>query len=207
MMLIDYRERDTAILDILQSRNIPFEFNNLPVGDYIWNTNVIERKEIKDFFSSIQNNHMYDQLEDIVFNLSNGFPRAFLVLHGSIIDINWEYAGGFTVPLFFTKIGEIISSYPNVNFVWLDCETSFANFLSGMYFKSFQEKREIQSLKKRDKRFDVDTLCATRCFDPKTAKRILKKYTLREIFNLDERKLTSIEGYGKVRAQKFIAMR
>lgn len=206
-MLIDYRERDTTILEILYSRNIPIEFCGLPVGDYLWGTNVIERKEIKDFLSSDINGHLQDQMEDIIYNLSEGFPRAMLVLHGSIHDINWQYTAGITMPVFFTKIGEIISNYPNVNFVWLDSESSFANFISGLYFKSFQEKKEILSLKKRDKRNDVNTLCATRCFDPKVAKKLLKTKTLQEIFNMDTKELIKINGYGKQRANKFITMR
>lgn len=206
-MLIDYRERDSTILEILYSRNIPIELVSLPVGDFLWNTNVIERKEIKDFLSSTISGHMYDQLEDIIHNLSKGFPRAFLVLHGDISDINWKYTCGITMPVFFTMIGEVISSYPNVNFVWLDSESSFANFLSGLYFKSFQEKKEVLSLKKRDKRNDINTLCATRCFDPKIAKKLLKTNTLREIFNMDTNELIKIDGYGKQRANKFVAMR
>ena len=206
-MLIDYRERDSTILEILYSRNIPIELVSLPVGDYLWNTNVIERKEIKDFLASTINGHVYDQLEDIIHNLSKGFPRAFLVLHGDISDINWKYTCGITMPVFFTMIGEVISSYPNVNFVWLDSENSFANFLSGLYFKSFQEKKEVLSLKKRSKRLDIDTLCATKAFSPKTAKEALKKYSLQEIFTMDIKELIKIDGYGKQRANKFVAMR
>lgn len=207
MLMVDYREKDSTILEILYSRNIPIEIVSLPVGDFLWNTNVIERKEIKDFLSSTINGHMYDQLEDIIHNLSNGFPRAFLVLHGDISDINWKYTCGVTMPVFFTMIGEVISSYQNVNFVWLDSENSFANFLSGLYFKSFQPKKEILSLKKRSKRLDIDTLCATRAFSPKTAKEALKEHSLQEIFNMDTKELIKIDGYGKQRANKFIAMR
>ena len=206
-MLIDYRERDSTILEILYSRNIPIELVSLPVGDFLWNTNVIERKEIKDFLASMINGHMFDQLEDIIHNLSNGFPRAFLVLHGDISDINWKYTCGITMSVFFTMIGEVISSYQNVNFVWLDSEISFANFLSGLYFKSFQKKKEVLSLKKRSKRLDIDTLCATRAFSPKIAKEALKKHSLQEIFNMDTKELIKIDGYGKQRANKFVAMR
>ena len=206
-MLIDYRERDTTILEILYSRNIPIELVNLPVGDYLWTTNVIERKEIKDFLSSNISGHLQNQMEDIIHNLSEGFPRAMLVLHGSIDDINWQYTAGITMPVFFTKIGEIISNYQNVNFIWLNDEISFANFLSGLYFKSFQEKKEVLSLKKRDKRLDVNTLCSTGAFSPKTAKEALKKHSLQEIFNMNTKELIKIDGYGKQRANKFVAMR
>ena len=207
MLFVDYRERDSTILEILYSRNIPIEIVNLEIGDYIWNTNIIERKEIRDFLSSDISGHLQDQMEDIIYNLSKGFPRAMLVLHGSLDDINWQYTAGITIPVFFTKIGEIISNYPNVNFIWLDSESSFANFLSGLYFKSFQEKKEVLSLKKRSKRLDIDTLCATKAFSPKIAKEALKKHSLQEIFNMDTKELIKIDGYGKQRAKKFVAMR
>ena len=108
-MLIDYRERDSTILEILYSRNIPIELVNLPVGDYVFGTTIIERKEIKDFLASMINNHMESQLEDMVFNLSKDFNKAFLILHGSIEDINWKYVGNITMPTFFSMIGKIIS--------------------------------------------------------------------------------------------------
>ena len=206
-MLIDYRERDSTILEILYSRNIPIELVSLPVGDYVFGTTIIERKEIRDFLASMINGHMEDQMEDMIFNLSKDFNRAFLVLHGEINDINWKYVGNITMPIFFSMIGKIISNYPTVGFVWLNDEISFSNFLSGIYFQSFNEKTEILSLKKRDKRLDVNTLCSTDAFSPKTAKEALKKHSLQEIFNMDTKELIKIDGYGKQRANKFVTMR
>ena len=206
-LFVDYRERDTTILEILYQRNLPVEIVNLAVGDYVFGTTIIERKEIKDFLASMINNHMESQLEDIIFNLSKDFNRAFLVLHGEINDINWKYVGNITMPVFFSMIGKIISNYPTVGFVWLNDEISFSNFLSGIYFQSFNEKTEILSLKKRDKRLDVNTLCSTDAFSPKTAKEALKKHSLQEIFNMDTKELIKIDGYGKQRANKFVTMR
>ena len=207
MMFVDYHEKDAIILEILHQRNIPFEVVSLPIGDYVWNTTVIERKEIRDFLSSMISGHLEDQMEDIIYNLSLGFPRAFLILHGNLQDINWEFTAGITIPVFFTIVGKIISNYPTVGFIWLDREMWFANFLSGLYFKSFQEKQEVQTLKKRDKRDDVNTLCATRCFDPKIAKLLLKTHTVQEIFNMDITELIKIKRYGRTRAERFVAMR
>ena len=206
-LLVDYRERDSTILEILYSRNIPVELVNLPVGDYVFGTTIIERKEIRDFLSSMINNHMETQLEDMIFNLSKDFNRAFLILHGEINDINWTYTAGITIPVFFSMIGKIISNYPTVGFIWLNDEISFSNFLSGIYFQSFNEKTEILSLKKRDKRLDVNTLCSTGAFSPKIAKEVLKKQSLQEIFNMDVKDLIKIDGYGKQRAKKFVAFR
>lgn len=206
-LFLDYRERNSTILEILYSRNIPIEMVNLEIGDYVFGTTIIERKEIRDFLASMINGHMEDQMEDMIFNLSKDFNRAFLVLHGEINDINWKYVGNITMPIFFGMIGKIISNYPNVGFVWLNDETSFSNFLSGIYFQSFNKKTEVLSLKKRDKGNDINTLCATRCFDPKIAKKLLKTNSLQEIFNMDTKELIKIDGYGKQRANKFIAMR
>lgn len=206
-LFLDYREKDSTILEILYQRNIPIEIVNLTVGDYVFGTTIIERKEIRDFLASMINGHMENQMEDMIFNLSKDFNKAFLVLHGEINDINWKYVGNITMPIFFSMIGKIISNYPTVGFVWLNDEISFSNFLSGIYFQSFNEKTEILSLKKRDKRNDINTLCATRCFDPKIAKELLKTNTLQEIFNMDTRELIKIDGYGKQRANKFVSMR
>jgi len=206
MMFVDVRERDKEILSKLKENGVPIQLEQLPVGDYLWSNTVIERKEINDFLSSMSG-HLYDQLEDIILNLANGFPKAYLIMHGSLDKIDWRYNGQWSIPAFYGALGSILSDYPNVGFAWVNNENAFASLVSAMYHKSYREKQERFHFQKKAKRNDINTLCATGTFSPKPAKELLKKYTLQEIFNLDIKELTSVEGYGETRAKKFVTMR
>jgi len=53
IILIDNREKDSGIPNILKERNIPILFENLEIGDYIIGDLIIERKTSKDFIASI----------------------------------------------------------------------------------------------------------------------------------------------------------
>ena len=53
IILIDNREKDSGIPDILKEKRIPILFENLEIGDYIIGDLIIERKTSKDFIASI----------------------------------------------------------------------------------------------------------------------------------------------------------
>jgi ERCC4-type nuclease len=53
VILIDNREKDSGIPNILKERNILILFENLEIGDYIIGDLIIERKTSKDFIASV----------------------------------------------------------------------------------------------------------------------------------------------------------
>ena len=123
MLIVDSMERNSNITDILTENGVPFEIKQLPVGDYVWNNYAIERKEINDFVASVSNNHLFDQLEDMIYNKD---ARCALIMHGSIDDIEWRYLKYMNIDVFFKHIGEIFVHYPQVSFFWVDTELDFA---------------------------------------------------------------------------------
>jgi len=75
VILIDNREKDSGIPDILKERNIPILFKNLEIGDII-----IERKTSKDFISSVFDERIFQQANKIT-SYTN---RAILLIEGNL---------------------------------------------------------------------------------------------------------------------------
>ena len=206
-MLVDSNEKNSIITDILNDNGIQTEIKQLQVGDYSWNDIVVERKEINDFISSVYNNHLYDQLEDIIYNLNEGASRGFLIMHGNVNDIKWKYLEYLNITGFYRHLGDVITHNPKVSFCWVNDEYEFATLLTALYHQSFVNKKEHFPFVKKTKRNDVNVLIATKHFSVAQAKRILKDHSLRQIFNMDLEEMIKIKGFGKVGVGKFIKFR
>jgi DNA excision repair protein ERCC-4 len=80
VILIDNREKDSGIPDILKERNIPILFENLEIGDYIIGDLIIERKTSKDFIASVFDGRIFQQANKIT-SYTN---RAILLIEGNL---------------------------------------------------------------------------------------------------------------------------
>ncbi|MEM3406167.1 MAG: ERCC4 domain-containing protein [Nitrososphaerota archaeon] len=91
MILIDYREKESGIPKLLIKKNIPINFENLKIGDYIIGDIVIERKTSKDFVASIFDGRIFEQASKIIY--SNDIEETSNILeiihkHGKYEKIN-----------------------------------------------------------------------------------------------------------------------
>lgn len=206
-MIVDSAERNQYIIDTLQENGVPIEIKQLAVGDYAWNNFVIERKAISDFVSSVVNNHIFDQLEDIAYNLSKSDAKAALVMHGDLNDVEYQFIKNWDEYSFYRSVGEIFTKYPTINFFWVPDDDAFAALVSAMYYQSFSRKIERLPFVKKTKNFKVNVLIASKCFSIAQAKRLLKGRSLRKIFNMTEDEIVKIKGIGEVSAKKFIKFR
>ena len=207
MMFVDSAERNEYITDILTENGVPFEIKQLPVGDYVWNDYAVERKAMSDFASSALNNHLYDQLEDLVHNLSLGSTRSALIMHGDLNDLDWRVLQHVNISTFYKYVGEVFIHYPQVSFFWVENEDAFATLLSAMYHQSYSKKVEHFNFVKKTKRDDVNCLIASKHFSMDQAKLLLKKYSLRQIFNMDLNTMIKYKNFGKIGVGKFIKFR
>ena len=117
-IIIDHREKSSLVPSELSSLNIPFEFAQLKVADYIVNNIAIERKTLSDFQNSIINKRLLSQLKEI-----KQYPKYLLILEGvfqkDLINIHENAFKGFLlstilhhqVPIIFTKNPKDTASY------------------------------------------------------------------------------------------------
>ena len=76
MLLIDCHEPN-AIIEKLESC-IPTRVLTLKYGDYSFSDTVIERKTLSDFFTSIKNNKLQEQME----YMSRFYTEKYLLIEG-----------------------------------------------------------------------------------------------------------------------------
>ena len=111
----DHRERNSGIIDLLR-KDCDLEEKQLTVGDFILGEGVCcERKEAKDFLSSLMDGRLFDQAR----NMKESYSKPFLLvegirnfeelyslrninrkaIRGALISLNLDYG----IPTFFTK--------------------------------------------------------------------------------------------------------
>ncbi len=77
---IDYREKASGLIDLLQEAELILEVGQVPYGDYIINETItIERKVARDFLISIIDDRLFKQLS----NLKKHCSRPLLLIEGN----------------------------------------------------------------------------------------------------------------------------
>jgi ERCC4-type nuclease len=102
-VLVDHRERGSAIPEALVAAGLDVELTDLPVGDYVLGPGLaVERKGPADLGASIRDGRIFDQ----AVRLQSAFPQAVLLVEGEprwIAEDAWRGAvcrlveDGFTV--------------------------------------------------------------------------------------------------------------
>lgn len=181
-IIIDYRERNSLVPAKLIGMGFNINFKELKVADYIVGETAIERKEAKDFISSMINKRLSRQLEEI-----KQYENRLIIIEGNIYasNINRNAINGFILsiltyhktPIFFTRNDE---------------ET--ANIIKILANKKQKEStinpsKKILSPKKRAQ-FILEGFEG---IGPKTAKKLLEKFgSLINIFNAGRGELDKI---------------
>jgi len=102
-VLVDHRERGSAIPEALVAAGLDVRLTDLPVGDYVLGVGLaVERKGPSDLGASIRDGRIFDQ----AVRLQSAFPQAVLMVEGEpqgIAEDAWRGAvcrlveDGFTV--------------------------------------------------------------------------------------------------------------
>jgi len=77
MIIVDYKEKESGVVQTLANTDILIKLENLDVGDYIIGDLIIERKNILDFINSIIDGRLYNQLEKLKDK------KSILILEGT----------------------------------------------------------------------------------------------------------------------------
>src|SRR4030042_3894427 len=76
-ILIDYRERNSFVPSHLSKMGFEIEFKELKIGDYIVKDVIIERKTVSDFISSMINQRLLKQIEEL-----KQYQNKLLIIEG-----------------------------------------------------------------------------------------------------------------------------
>jgi len=171
----------------LEEKGIKVERKSLTIGDIVFGEYCIERKDIDDFYNSIYNGRLYNQL----FNMSINYDRPLLIVIGELPRISYKklsreeqkrkYLREYS--LMKTHLVVSYNSY-RVPLYWVKTEYDYVDIVSKFYIKSTNKKLSYKQVKKKSKSIkDVkkDILMIIPGIGPKLACKISKLFTIREL--------------------------
>ena len=205
MIIIDTREQHDEE-EYFKNHNIEYRKEALPCGDYAAEDNngnrvVIERKEIKDYISSLFEGRLDDQLGKLAQE-----DCPILVISGELEEYYESVPGksAFTPDQFYGSISACIVRYGLRCVIWNQCEHAHEDTL-GIIAKVLEHtsKGQLDKIPKRKKRAFNNTIGFVRevtgC-PQDTAIELLKHYkTVRNIIAAPFKDLKSFRGMGPKR--------
>ncbi|MDP3965965.1 MAG: ERCC4 domain-containing protein [archaeon] len=106
---VDFREKNSLVPSELVKNSFSVEFKELKVADYIVKGVAIERKSVRDFFSSIFDKRLFSQMEEIT-----QYEKRILIIEGDLQKENKIHENAlkgillsisldYKVPILFSK--------------------------------------------------------------------------------------------------------
>jgi len=187
-IIIDYREKNSLVASELVKLGFEIEFQQLPVGDYIANGAIVERKTFSDFISSMISRHLISQLQEL-----QQYEDKILIIEGMEGEQLYEDKKSegmnanairgfllsivlkFRVPIIFSKNSEDTAKFISV----LAKKKEKSDLPLNVSKRNLSKKERMQFI-----------LESFQGIGPKTAKKLLKEHkTLKNIFNLSQEEL------------------
>lgn len=84
LVIIDERERNSEIPELLVKKGVTIKFRQLPVGDYLISDRIaIERKTLRDFVKSIYDGRFFDQC----IRLKEAYEIPLMIVEGDLNEL------------------------------------------------------------------------------------------------------------------------
>lgn len=195
---VDHRENE-HIKNEIQKLGFDIHSEQLPVGDFVIRSTVVERKTVHDLLQSIIDKRLFFQLDRL-----KKFRNKLLIIEGtddiySLRDIHENAIRGallsvaldYKIPIVTTKNGE-----------------DTARFLFALAKRVYMKtKREISLRNKKrtlsDEELQEYIVLGLPNVGPKLARELLKKFkTIENVFTSQEEDLNQVEKIGKKKAEK-----
>lgn len=137
MLLIDCHE-PAGIIEHLQSR-IPTATLKLKYGDYSFSDIVIERKTLSDFFTSLKNNRLQEQMESI----SRYYTDKYLLLEGF-----FDFSFVNNIDFLYSKLLDLMLDF-DVKIIFSKDTEQTVRIIKKLYYK--KNFLYINNVEKKDK--------------------------------------------------------
>ncbi len=201
---MDERERRSGVPSLLRSLGLAVQFATLDVGDYVIPSGfVIERKTVNDFTTSLFSGRLFEQAE----RLLKAYDAPLILVEGdlqSVIDTlpNPRTIWGAVATLMFTHGARI--------FLTRDRHQT-ADFIHTLAMRGGMKAVRPQVYKKARMRTleeaRIGLLSSLPGIGPKLAHRLLHHFgTARKVLGASAVELAMIEGIGRVKAARIVAI-
>jgi len=187
----------SEILEMIRDEGIVVERRDLPVSDYMIPPNIgVERKTVSDFWRSIRDGRLFDQLT----RLCESFPIPILIVEGGAEEVREVF--WFNPRIFWGAVATTIVSSP-LRIVFTGSMSDTAILLASLARKARKvrrhEERAVRPRLKGRKLTDEDhqllVLQGLPMVGLQRARKLLRRFgTLREVFSASEADLRRVLG-------------
>jgi len=199
ILYVDNREPQ-KIFKVLDKKEIPYEKTQLPVGDFVYNDMVFERKSMPDFYISIQG-----RLWEQVSQMKDNFNNVFVLISGKFQDL---YFGKikYNSNIIYGAISALMIKC-NVHVCRLENDNQLIELINKICKKSHDTK-SFSINRKKPKKDEIQSYMVASIpgIGINKAKILLSKYSLKQLFyEVSVEDIAKIEGFGVKTAEKIKA--
>lgn len=213
-IVVDEREKNSKIPDLLKEAGAAIDFAQLRVGDYIVSSEMaVERKTIRDLVSSIYDGRLFVQCSDLVKN----YQKPLLVVQGNIAELaeipdNLEEENfkrqRMRMSLAYDALVTVVTEF-RIPIIHTPSALQTAQLLVTLVNRSLREGKAVGPLLRKIKKENptyiqqLSVLASLPGVGDKLALRMLKKFhTPIRALSASAAELATIEGFGFSRAER-----
>jgi DNA excision repair protein ERCC-4 len=209
-IVVDKREKNSGIPELLKESGIFVDFATLKVGDYIvFNNVVIERKTISDLLSSFYDGRLFIQCSQLVKH----FTSPLLIVEGNIIeDLKSESDNSFRsydqkIQLVYDSLITVVLDFkiPLVHTPNIEHTTSFLIAIANKLSRKYSYGPLLRKIRKQtsEQIQQLSVLSSLPGVGGMFAVKMLKEFnTPKRALNASAAELAKIPGFGTARAQR-----
>lgn len=212
-IVIDEREKNSGIPELLKSAGAVIDFAQLKVGDYIVSPETaVERKTVRDLVSSIYDGRLFVQCGDLVKH----YQKPLLVVQGNIAELAEIPEDtdrdvkklAERMPLAYDALATVATEF-RIPIIHTPSAEQTAQLLVTLVNKSLREGKAtgplLRKIKKENPIFiqQLSVLSSVPGVGDKLAARMLEKFhTPKRALNASAAELATIPGFGLARAER-----
>ncbi len=199
-LVVDNREFRSPVVRHLSDMGVKLEAKQLEIGDYVVSSRVaLERKEVKDFLSSLKDGRLFTQL----IQLRSAYPAPILIIEGKE---NIFTCQGFRAESIMGSFASLLVDV-GVPIIRTEDQKETADLILALIKREYAPNKKIplrqaspgRGLRDRQ-RYAVEGLPGVSAV---LAERLLAHFgTVRKIFTAEEQKLLKVKGVGKKTAKE-----
>jgi DNA excision repair protein ERCC-4 len=214
-IVVDERERNSNIPELLKNAGAVIDFTQLKVGDYVVSSETaVERKTVRDLISSIYDGRLFVQCSDLV----RYYQKPLMVVQGNIAELA-ETSEDMEDPdaiklhaermsLAYDALITVATEF-RIPIIHTPSAEQTAQLLVTLVNRSLQEAKATGPLLRKIKKENpihiqqLSVLASLPGVGEKLAARMLKKFhTPIRALNASAAELATIPGFGLTRAQR-----
>jgi ERCC4-type nuclease len=196
---VDYREKPSGLVELLNKEDICVEFKKISHGDYVINDSVtVERKTARDFLISIIDGRLFNQLS----NLKKYCSNPIMLIEGNPYQTDLDFDPGAIKGALLST--QVIWYIPTV-YSRSKEDTKDILLMIGKQDESYTDVVQLRGgyRPKRLKSRQLFILQGLPKVGPTMAKKLLRHFrSVSNVMNATTKDLMNVEGLGKVSAEE-----